>query len=120
MAFNQAWLTTTKFGSYGLTEGCECITIEGVEIPSGYATSTANPKAPLYRIVYREQFGVHFEPVNQPSGMLGPMANGVYAQVSNSQFLKKHITKILGYPCPDLIRVHDRFETQEQYDFLSR
>ena len=120
MAFNQAWLTTTRHGDYGITKGCDQVTIEGVEIPSGYWKAEPSDKAPAYRIVYRSQFGVHLEPVDQPTGKIGPMANGVYADVSSSKFLRKHITEILGYPCPDLISVHDRFETQEQYDFLSR
>lgn len=121
MAFNQAWLTTTRHGDYGLTKGCDQITIEGIKVPSGYWEAEPSDKAPLYRIVYRDYLNyIHLEPVEQPKGKVGPMANGVYADVSSSDFITNHIEKILGHRCPDLIPVHDRFETQEQYDLLSR
>ena len=120
MAFNRAYLTTSKFGSKGLLKGKEEITLE-VEIPDGYFTLEADAEAPLYRFVWRDAFGYHLEPVDQPEGMIGPMANGVYAQI-DSMVIKK-LAKAKGieeYAVPELMRVHDRFETQAQYDALSR
>tara|TARA_R110000803_G_C11895633_1_gene311474 strand:- start:92 stop:478 length:387 start_codon:yes stop_codon:yes gene_type:complete len=119
MSFNTADLLVTRHGSKSLTKGCEEITIEGVNVPTGYWKTKPSEQAPLYKLVYRKQFGVHLEPVNKPEGVIGPMANGVYADVG-SNFIKKTIEIMLGYPCPDLIPVHDRFETQEMYNMLSR
>lgn len=42
-------------------------------------------------------------------GLIGPMSGGNYAMDSNGM-------SILQFPVP----IHDRYETQEQYDFLSR
>ena len=120
MAFNRAYLTTSKFGSKGLLKGKKEITLE-VEIPDGYFTQEAAPEAPLYRFVWRDQFGYHLEPVDQPEGMIGPMANGVYAEIDS--MVREKLAKekgIKGYAVPELVRVHDRFETQEMYDDLSR
>jgi hypothetical protein len=45
--------------------------------------------------------------VNQPKGMLGPMSGGNIAYSSDSR-------------CKRMYHIHDRFETQEQYNILSR
>tara|TARA_R100001377_G_scaffold29213_1_gene15867 strand:- start:3599 stop:3967 length:369 start_codon:yes stop_codon:yes gene_type:complete len=118
MPFNQADILVTRFGTKSLTKGCVKVTIEGINVPFGYLKEEASNKAPLYKLVCRQQYGVHLEPVDQPDGMVGPMSNGVYADVSGgcSAFIKPKIEKLLGYPCPDLIPVFDRFETQEQYN----
>ena len=120
MAFNRAYLTTSKFGSKGLLKGKKEITLE-VEIPDGYFTQEAAPEAPLYRFVWRDAFGYHLEPVDQPEDKVGPMANGVYAEIDD--LVRKKLAKEKGieeYAVPELIRVHDRFETQELYNSLSR
>lgn len=68
----------------------------------------------LLRLVKREFGGgvyLHAEPVNPDRGekVLGPMFGGNYVSTSDSRFPS-------DYPIP----VHDRYETQEQYDLLSR
>ena len=53
--------------------------------------------------------------------MIGPMANGVYAEIPS--MVREKLAKakgIKGYAVPELMKVHDRFETQEMYDMLSR
>jgi len=53
--------------------------------------------------------------------MIGPMANGVYAEIKT--LVRKKLAKekgIKGYAVPELMRVYDRFETQEMYDMLCR
>jgi len=52
---------------------------------------------------------LHVEPFNQPEGKAGPMAGGNFVYSSDSRF--PH-----DYP----LAVHDRFETWEQYDQLTR
>ena len=51
-------------------------------------------------------------PVNRPNGMVGPMFGGCYIATSDSRF--REAVGIYG-----AIPLHDRFETQEQYDSLS-
>ncbi len=54
------------------------------------------------------------EPVMQPKHKVGPMFGGNFAYTSNgifADFLGERITR----PIP----IHDRFETQEEYDLLS-
>ena len=121
MSFNRANLTTSKNGSKDLLEGKDQITILGVTIPSGYWTQEADDSAPEFVIeIQQVSGGVRpiLKPLHKPEGMIGAMHNGVYAEVSN--YVEDHITKLLGYPCPDLVPVFDRFETQETYDILCR
>jgi hypothetical protein len=55
------------------------------------------------------------EPLICPKGKIGPMFGGNFIYTSDSRF--PHVSGNYGhYPIP----VHDRFETQEQYDSLSR
>jgi hypothetical protein len=119
MAFNRAYLTTSKFGSKGLLEGKKEITLD-VEIPDGFFTQKAAPEAPLYKFVWRDAFGYHLEPVDQPEGVIGPMANGVYAEIDD--LVRSKLAKQKGieqYAVPKIMSVHDRFETQELYNFLA-
>jgi hypothetical protein len=46
-------------------------------------------------------------PLEQPSGMVGPMAGGNLAYCSDSR-------------CDRVYHIHDRFETQSQYNALTR
>jgi hypothetical protein len=52
---------------------------------------------------------LHAEPVDQPQGLVGPMAGGTFIYSNDSRFPS-------DYP----IALHDRWETEEQYDVLSR
>ena len=120
MTFNRAYLVNSKFSSKGLLEGKQEITLD-VDFLDGYFTKVADSEAPLYRFVWRDAFGYHLEPVDQPKGMLGPMHNGVYAKID--YMVREHLAKAQGikvYAVPALVNVHDRFETQETYDSLSR
>ena len=56
-----------------------------------------------------EQRGANYfalKPLLQPIGLVGPMAGGNLAYCSDSR-------------CPVVYHIHDRFETQQQYDILS-
>jgi hypothetical protein len=55
---------------------------------------------------------LHLEPMfNRPEGQAGPMAGGNYGGCSDSRF-----SDLSRYPLP----IHDRWDTWEQYDMLSR
>lgn len=62
----------------------------------------------IRRIIGGRQY-VSAEPIEQPKGMCGPMFGGSFIYTSDSRFPN-------DYPIP----LHDRFETQEQSDILSR
>jgi len=52
---------------------------------------------------------LHAEPIEQPKDCVGPMMGGNFIYSSDSHFPSR-------YPIP----VHDRFETPEQYEKLTR
>jgi hypothetical protein len=57
----------------------------------------------------------------EPLGMLGPMAGGCYVDTSDSRFGEAISRIIGGMPAAHgPVALHDRFETQAQYDALSR
>ena len=61
-------------------------------------------------IFVEEQRGEEYwalKPITQPEGMLGPMSGGNIGYSSDSR-------------CKRIYHIHDRFETQEAYDILSR
>lgn len=72
-----------------------------------------NPPANAVKMVTRTfGFGTfsHLEPLNAPDdGCVGWMAGGAFGYTSDSRF-----------PSSQPISIHDRQETQEQYDMLSR
>lgn len=124
MPFNTAEIMNSRHGGsrHSTSYGKEDITLDlasaGVKLPKHYSTLEANEERPLYRFVYRPQFGYHLEPVERPEGVVGPMFDGVYAVVPS--MVREALEAIAGERVPDAMRVHDRFETQEMYDFLSR
>ncbi|MDQ3833248.1 MAG: hypothetical protein M3315_06375 [Actinomycetota bacterium] len=78
------------------------------------ADKTADPEQSL--VVVTRNFGsgpyIHAEPVSRPEGKIGPMAGGCFVYTCDSRY-REHVCE---YPIP----LHDRFETQELYDCLSR
>lgn len=76
----------------------------------------SNPPENLVKVVRRELFGrdvYHLEPVVKPVGA-GWMAGGNYAATSDSRF-----SRLVG-GMYGAVSIHDRQETQEQYERLSR
>ncbi len=73
-----------------------------------------NPPENLVKMVRREMCGgiYHIEPYARPQH-LGWMAGGNYAETSDSRF--RDMVNFYG-----AVAIHDRQETQEEYDFLSR
>ena len=69
----------------------------------------ADENSPALKLVRREagtkREYLHAEPLETPDGKLGPMMGGNFIYSSDSRFPSR-------YPIP----IHDRFETQEQYD----
>jgi hypothetical protein len=118
MPFNTAEIMTSRHGACKYDEVTIDLKNADVELPDIYHVTEPTDQAPLYELVYRRAFGYHLEPADKPTGMVGPMFDGAYARIDYK--VKELLSKKLGYPCPEVIMVHDRFETQEQYDFLCR
>jgi hypothetical protein len=96
----------------GITERFETVLVEH---PRGNTTiDTDNPPFNLCRVVTRNIGGreyKHIEPCTPTSkGCVGYMAGGSFASSSDSRF-----SEISNYP----LSIHDRQETQEQYEQLS-
>lgn len=72
----------------------------------------ATPERPAVEIRKRGN-SISVVPVDQPKGMVGPMMGGAYVGGSDSR-----ITQAFGFY--GAVALHDRFETQETYDALSR
>lgn len=53
---------------------------------------------------------------DRPDGMIGPMMGGCYVATSDAR-LREAVTKLGSRT--DAVPLHDRFETQAQYDALS-
>ena len=64
MSFNTANILRGKYGS---SNGPDEITIDhkdaGIDIPDHYWVTEADDEKPLYKLVYRPQFGYHLAPV---------------------------------------------------------
>ena len=118
MPFNTAEILTTRHGVCKYDEVTIDLEAAGVELPDIYHITEPTDQEPLYNLVYRQAYGYHLEPANKPTGLVGPMFAGAYARINYR--IKELLTEKLGYPCPEVLKVHDRFETQEHYDFLCR
>jgi hypothetical protein len=94
----------------GISSRCDRVTLVGLGPECEIFPAT--PERPAVRLVRRTIRGsvyLHAEPVDQPEGLVGPMAGGNFIYSSDSRFPS-------DYP----ISLHDRFETQEHYNLLTR
>lgn len=58
-------------------------------------------------------------PVDRPEGMIGPMFGGNMAHSSDSRF-SKAVENLTGHRFYGALPIHDRFDTQADYDALTR
>lgn len=81
-----------------------------------------NPSAdvPAFRLVEGAFKGqVVLVPADQPEGLIGPMFGGNMAYTSDSRFSAK-IRELTDSNFYGAVPIHDRFETQADYDILCR
>jgi hypothetical protein len=57
-------------------------------------------------------------PQDQPEGLIGPMAGGNFAGSSDSRF-NQAVSEMAGFNFYGAIPIHDRYETQREYDLLA-
>jgi len=58
-------------------------------------------------------------PADRPDGMIGPMFGGNMGYSSDSRF-SRAVEKMTGHRFYGALPIHDRFETQADYDALTR
>lgn len=95
----------------GISSRCSQVVLVGEGIPEIFEPSEDAPAVKLVkRILFCTKEYIHCEPVESTRrGNVGYMAGGTFVYSSDSRFPS-------DYPIP----LHDRQETQEQYDMLSR
>ena len=64
-------------------------------------------------------FLVPRNPQHAPDAIIGPMPGGAYAASLDSRWAAL-CRSLIGHPYVGAVPIHDRFETQAQYDALSR
>lgn len=62
---------------------------------------------------------IHLAPAVKREGVAGPMMGGSYAGTCDSRF-SRMVEALTGHPWHGAVAVHDRYESQELYDALSR
>lgn len=121
----------------GITATADHVTVVGIKrngqlrrLPARAQVFPAEPgHAPAVVLVESAlpaMYGPHLEPLVWPYDRVGPMAGGNFAASSDSRWadlgkeFASEAQKRAGLmPRLDVVAVHDRFETQSQYDALS-
>jgi hypothetical protein len=106
---------TRKCALRGASAICDTLTV--VNLGKGCDVFDVTPDRPAYELERGPLNSVRLVPVNRPAGMLG-MMGGSYAS-GDSRF-NEAVEKLLGHRFYGAVPIHDRFETQEEYDALSR
>lgn len=115
-------------GPAGLSARFDTLTLVNAEGPSEPTTErpavalVAGNTAGTLKIVPVLNCGSDDDPEWQefkPDHLVGPMAGGNYGATSDSRF-GQLAESILGRPFYGAVAIHDRFETAEQYEALSR
>lgn len=103
-------------GCAGISDRVDEIVIVGAGIDEIFE---ATPTRPAFKLTSHMRGVVTLVPVDAPKGMIGPMMGGNFANTSDSR-VGRAVEKLLGQSFYGAIAIHDRFETQAQYDTLSR
>ena len=131
MSFNTVHVLTDRECEASLCYGKEELTIiDDLNIPKHYAVKKLEDGEIGYTIKVEYPFGadepnIFLAPADEfcpdPKDMVGPMFDGYYAEFQYNQFIKKFIEDKIGYKLTcNVIKIHDRFETWDVYEALSR
>lgn len=114
----------------GISGHCDVVTLVNVEGP--FEPTEEAPAALLIHGNLRDtvkivpavqdtvEDGDWFPRVSMSGGRdIGPMFGGCYVATSDSRF-GQAVERLLGHRYSGAVALHDRFETQEDYDALSR
>lgn len=94
----------------GVTSGKKMAILVGSDIPRIFEVSEEHPAMKIIKGAgTREHIAVPYDHEERSKGVIGGMFGGHFIYCSDSRFPYEHP-----------IHVHDRYETQEEYDALSR
>lgn len=102
----------------GASDRLKEITIVGPEVDPAFAPT---PDRPAFELVQHVRGSVCLQPVGGPADkrkVIGPMFGGNFAHTSDSR-VSEAIARLLGHRFYGAIAIHDRYETQAEYDLLS-
>ena len=98
----------------GASANCKSICV--VNIPGPFKP---DHNKPAFKLVEGNLGTAVLKPLYEPKNMMGPCMGGNYGGTSDSRF-GEAVEKILGHGFYGAIPIHDRFDTWEAYDYLSR
>lgn len=113
----------------GISAGADAVTLVGFrhrhhdgevqplpQVSQVFEPTAEEPAVILVPSALPNQYGPHLEPLEAPGDarIIGPMFGGNYAGSSDSRW--SALGELFGHGRLDLVAVHDRFETQRQYD----
>lgn len=98
----------------GITTRYYKFVVTGPEMPEIFAPSSDAPELRIDMYQDYARLKVVHDPDKNTDGLVGGMAGGNFVTTSDSRWRTSYNPN--GYPLP----VHDRYETQELYDILSR
>jgi hypothetical protein len=98
----------------GVSSGVEALTLVNVEGPF-----KPNDDAPAAMLDSHIDGCLRIVPDRYPRNRVGPMAGGHFAHSCDSRF-SEACRALLGRRFYGAVAIHDRFETQSDYDALSR
>jgi hypothetical protein len=102
----------------GISSRCESVTLVGDGIDEIFDADAEAPAVVLRKRVIGGEVVVNAEPLKpRPAGNVGYMAGGTFIHTSDSRF--GEALRKLGHSGYCAISLHDRSETQEQYNQLS-
>ena len=109
----------TNGGLSGRLESIEVFSAESTDDEiREWCEKTGTPVEDVARLNKRILWGekhYYIRPFFEPEGKVGPMFGGNYASTSNGAW-----AEILGERTSRVLPIHDRFETPDEYDVLSR
>ena len=101
------------------TNGGASSTVDTVCVVNIPGPFEPGPDRPAFELVHRpENTHAILRPVNSRLG-IGPMFGGNFGYSSDSRF-SEAVRNLTGLPNYGAVHIHDRFETPEQYEILSR
>ena len=98
----------------GKSANCEWICVVNIDGPF-----EPDESAPAFMLEEGNLGTAVLRPVDGPENMMGPCMGGNYGGTSDSRF-SEAVAKILGHSFYGAIPIHDRFDTWEAYEILSR
>lgn len=90
-----------------------------IECEEGYIEESRVPQDQIVKLELGAFGSIHLVPIKEvPKNNVGYMFGGCYVSTSDGRF-DKMVEKLLGHRLYGAVALHDRTETQKEYDWLS-